>query len=159
MTLQQLINSIFEQRGPIALTIVAMMTLIQISPIKVNPWSYLFKWLGRQINSEVMKKINEVEKRLDEHIKNSLDAELKARRAAILDFSSSVIRGTNYHREKFAFMIRECDAYETYCRENNIVNGVANASIAEIRRIYQEHLRNQDFLMESGIDDDKEDVQ
>ena len=46
-------------------------------------------------------------------------------------------------------MINECDQYEKYIDENKIKNGVAEASIAEIRRIYQEHLRNHDFLVES----------
>lgn len=150
MTLQQLMEMIVEDRGPIVLVIFAVMTLLQVTPIKINPWSAIFKWLGKQLNADVIKKIDQVEKRLDEHIEESKENELQTRRASILDFSSSVIRGVNYHREKFDFMIKECDSYEKYCKENNIKNGVAEASIAEIRRIYQEHLRNSDFLIEKS---------
>ena len=151
MTLQEILETVVADRGPIVLICLAAMTLIQITPIKLNPWSALFKWLGKQINKEVIDKIDLVEKRLDQHIKDSEDNELTARRSAILDFSSSVIRGVNYHREKFDFMIKECDSYEKYCKDNDVKNGVAQASIEEIRRIYQEHLRNSDFLTEKEV--------
>ena len=149
MTIQEIMEMIVADRGPIALVFVIALTLLQISPIKINPWTAILNWLGKQINKEVLDKIDLVEKRLDEHIQDSEDNTLKARRVAILDFSSSIIRGVNYHREKFDFMINECDSYEKYCADNKIKNGVADASIAEIRRIYQEHLRNADFLTES----------
>lgn len=150
MSLQDILQHVVNDSGPIILIILIATTLIQISPIKINPWGSLFKWIGKQVNTEVIEKINKVESRLDKHVKESLEAELRTRRVSILDFSSSVIRGVNYHKEKFDFMIGECDNYEKYCQDNNIKNGVAEASIAEIRRIYSEHLKNGDFLAEKG---------
>lgn len=157
MTIQQLAENIVADRGPILLVFFVVMTLIQITPIKINPWSAIFKWLGKQLNTDVLvkmtaleKRIESVEKRQEDHVKESEKDELKARRMTILDFSSSILRGVNYHREKFNFMINECDSYEQYCKENDVKNGVAQASIAEIRRIYQEHLRNNDFLDEKS---------
>jgi len=150
MTIQQLMEMIVADRGPILLVFLIALTLLQIAPIKINPWSAILKWLGKQLNTDVIKKIDDVEKRLDEHVRDSMENELKARRVSILDFSSSIIRGVNYHREKFDFMIKECDSYEKYCKEHDIKNGVAEASITEIRRIYSEHLRNADFLVEKS---------
>lgn len=155
MTVKEMAEALLADKGPIMLVCFIAMTLIQVSPIKINPWSAIFRWLGNQLNADVLDKINTVEDRLDLHIKDSAEAELKARRTSILDFSSSVIRGVNYHKEKFDFMITECDNYQTYCHENDIKNGVAEASIAEIRRIYQEHIRNDDFLVER-VKQDKE---
>ena len=148
MTFQDIVNQVVSDRGPILAIFFSAITLIQISPIKLNPWSAIFAWLGKQLNKEVIDKMDELEERLEDHIKDSSEAELKARRTSILDFSSSVIRGVNYHKEKFDFMINECDSYEAYCKDNDIKNGVAEASIAEIRRVYQERLRNDDFLRE-----------
>ena len=155
MTIQQLMENLVEDRGPILLIFFIVMTFIQITPIKINPWTAIFKWFGKQLNTDVLeemktvkKQIGTMEKRLDEHISDSKEDELKMRRNTILDFSSSILRGVNYHREKFEFMINECDSYEKYCKDNDIKNGVAEASIVEIRRIYQEHLRNADFLVE-----------
>lgn len=148
---------IVADRGPILLIFFIATSLVQISPININPWSAILKWLGRQMNHDVIEKVDNIEARLDAHIKDYAETTLKARRSSILDFGSSVIRGTNHQREKFDFMISECDSYQEYCKENKIKNGVADASIAEIRRIYQLHLRNNDFLVENGGGDDDDD--
>lgn len=148
MTLKDILAIVIEDRGPILLCVVIAMSLVQISPIKLDPWTAIFNWIGRNLNKEVIDKIELVEDRLDNHITESQEIELKNRRTNILDFSSSIIRGVNYHKEKFDFMIAECDSYEKYCKDNSIQNGVAEASISEIRRIYQEHLRQGSFLTE-----------
>lgn len=148
MTIKELLEMVVDDRGPILFILGILMTGVQISPIEINPWDAIFRWLGGHLNKEVIEKIQEVESRLDKHIRDSEQIELRTRRTNILDFSSSVIRGVNYHKEKFEFMINECDAYEEYCRDNNVKNGVADASIAEIRRIYKDHLRKDDFLVE-----------
>lgn len=148
MTLKEILETLLADRGPIMLGLVIALSCVQISPLKLNPWDAIFGWIGRLINKEVISKIDTVEKRLDKHVLDSERNDLKVRRTTILDFSSSVIRGVNYHKEKFDFMITECDSYEEYCRDNKIKNGVAEASIAEIRRIYQDHLRKDDFLVE-----------
>lgn len=152
MTLKSILEQIAADSGPIILIILIAATLIQISPIHINPWGALARWLGNQLNKNVLDKVAEIESRLNSHIQESSDFELRNRRAAILDFSSSIIRGTNYHKEKFDFMIAECDSYEAYCHDNGVKNGVAEASISEIRRVYQEHLHNGDFLMEKGAE-------
>ena len=146
MQVKEFITILLNDGGPIALLLFALMTLVEIIPIKVNPWSAIFRWIGRQVNREVIDKINVVETRLDKHIEDSEESDLKLRRARILDFSSSIIRGTNYHKEKWDFMIAECDSYEKYCHDNEIINGVATASIEEIRKLYQERLHNGTFL-------------
>lgn len=148
MTLHDLMKLLVEDRGPILLITCIALTLVQIAPIKINPWEAIFNWFGKQLNKEVITKIDSLEDRLNTHIKDSEETELRERRTNILDFSSSVLRGVNYHKEKFDFMIAECDSYEKYCAKNNIKNGVAEASIAEIRRIYQERLRSNDFLID-----------
>lgn len=150
MTWQDILDRIVQDKDSIFLIILLATTLIQVAPIRINPWGALFRWVGRQINKEVMDKIDQIETRLDNHIQESESSELRTRRASILDFSSSIIRGVNYHKEKFEFMIAECDSYEKYCTENKIKNGVAEASIAEIRRVYSEHLHHNDFLVEKG---------
>lgn len=148
MTIKELMELLVADRGPILLITCIALTIIQIAPIKINPWGTIFSWFGRQLNKDVITKIDVIEERLNTHIRVSEEIELRERRTNILDFSSSVLRGVNYHKEKFDFMIAECDSYEKYCTKNNIRNGVAEASIAEIRRIYQERLRNNDFLVD-----------
>lgn len=152
MTLKDILESVLVDRGPIILFFIISMSIVQIAPIKINPWSAIFRWFGKQLNTEVIEKVDVIEERLDRHISESEENTLKARRARILDFASNIIKDMNYHKEKFDFIINECDSYQMYCNENNIADGVVDASIAEIRRIYQEHLRNNDFLSEKNLD-------
>ena len=49
--------------------LVILMTLVQIAPIKVNPWSAIGKMIGKALNGDVIAKLNEVQGRLDEHIR------------------------------------------------------------------------------------------
>ena len=41
--------------------LVAVPTLIQISPIKVDPWTWLARKVGRAINGELMEKFDRLE--------------------------------------------------------------------------------------------------
>lgn len=41
--------------------LLVVMTLIQIAPIKVNPWSAIGKLIGKAINGDVLEKLTEVE--------------------------------------------------------------------------------------------------
>ena len=157
MTLKQIFEELFADRGPLIALFLIATTLVQVAPLKINPWSAMFRWIGDKLNTGVITKINEVEKkvdniesRLDKHIEDSNAAEIRARRQAILDFASSLIRGDNYNREKFEFMMKECDSYKKHCKENDIINGVADTSIQEIKRVYEEKYRTNGFLMEQG---------
>lgn len=158
MTLKQIFEELFADRGPLIAFFLVATTVVQVAPIKLNPWSGIVRWIGDKLNSGVIKKIGEVENkvdnidaRLNNHIKDSDEKDIRDRRQAILDFASSIIRGENYNREKFQFMITECDSYQKYCKDNDVINGVADASIREIRRVYDERLRNNSFLSDSGV--------
>ena len=41
--------------------LVALMSLVEVSPIKINPWSGLAKWLGRAINEEVLSTVKTIQ--------------------------------------------------------------------------------------------------
>lgn len=153
MSFKEIFEQLFADRGPIIAIFLIATTIIQIAPLKLNPWTALFRWIGNKLNTSVLDKIEEVEDkvdtiegRLDSHIADSRVSEVRSRRQAILDFASSLIRGENFHKEKFEFMIAECDSYEKYCKDNNIINGVADTSIREIRRVHEERYRTNSFL-------------
>lgn len=35
-------------------TLIVLLTLVQIAPIKLNPWSAIVKWIGHALNAEVL---------------------------------------------------------------------------------------------------------
>ena len=79
--------------------LVVLLTVIQITPIKVNPWSALAKCLGKAINADVLQKLQEVEdaqketrKRLDAHIEVDNERNADGHRLRILQFSNELLR-------------------------------------------------------------------
>lgn len=153
MTLQDIINLI-QKDGMSWLIILGIITsIIEITPIKVNPISTVMAWIGKAFNKETIKKLEKVEKKLDEfenklndHITESEKRDVRLRREKILDFANTCINKIGHTQEEFEFIISECDKYETYCEENNIPNGVAKDAISEIHRIYTKCMQENSFL-------------
>ena len=91
-------------------------------------------------------RIDVIEEKLDNHIQESDERDVRLRRESILDFASAVANGRNYTKEQYEQMLKECDDYELYCERKQIKNSVAMASIAIIQKTFEEHLLNNDFL-------------
>ena len=132
--------------------LVIALSLIQVSSIKINPWDKLLGWFGSKINADTRQRLESLEKKLDEHIQESVEKSLRDSRTHILDFCNSCMNKRRHTREEFDYVIGLCDEYEEYIEQNNIKNGVITSAIAEIRRIYTRCLQKNDFLKE-GEDD------
>lgn len=137
------------------LLLVILLTLIQITPVKWNPWDSILTWLGKKLNAGVKKEVDElkdslkeVEKKLDDHITESKVKDLKDTRRDILDFCSSSMNGQRHTQEQYRFVIKKCDEYELYVETNKIKNGEITSAIKEIRRRYDRHIQQNDFLRE-----------
>lgn len=121
-----------------------LMTLVQIAPVKVNPWSALAKAVGRAINAEVITK-------LDAHITMDDRRTADGHRARILHFNNELLRDIGHTREEFFEVLTEIDAYEDYCREHpDYPNNRAVLAIENIREVYKERQKKRDFLQEDG---------
>ena len=124
--------------------LVVAMTLVQIAPVKVNPWSWLATAIGRAINAEVIKK-------LDDHITMDDRRCADGHRTRILHFNNELLRDINHTKEEFTEVLAEIDAYEEYCREHpEYPNNRAVLAIENIREVYKERQRKHDFLQESS---------
>lgn len=136
------------------ITLFVLFTLIQIAPIKINPWSSLARFLGKAINADVLKDLEEVkdhqletQKRLDKHIEEDDRREMDAKRQRILRFNSEIMDNKNFTHEYFCDMLVEIDEYEKYCESHpGYRNSRANLAIQNIVRVCEEHERNNDFL-------------
>ena len=127
--------------------LVAGMTLIQIAPVKVNPWSWLARAIGRAINGEVLAKLGEVEKRLNKHITTDDRRAADGNRTRILHFNNELLRNLKHTKEEFVEVLAEIDAYEKYCREHpDYPNNRAILAIENIRETYKRRLDKHDFL-------------
>ena len=78
-----------------------LMTLVQIAPVKINPWSALAKAIGKAINADISKRLDEIEKKLDSHIKTDDQGRADDWRAAILRFNNELLRPIRHTKEEF----------------------------------------------------------
>ena len=103
---------------PAAGIVLAAMTLIQIAPIKLDPWSAIARAVGRAINKDVIDKLDETREILDTHIKMDGARTADAHRARILQFNNELLRDIPHTQEEFVEILAEIDQYEKYCKAN-----------------------------------------
>lgn len=128
-------------------TFLFLMTLIQIAPIKMNPWSAIAKAIGKAINADVLKELDTVKKDLADHVKANEVRNADEHRTRILRFNNELLRDISHTKEEFIDILADIDFYERYCREHkDYKNNRAVHAIANISRSYDERLRKHDFL-------------
>ena len=127
--------------------LVLALTVIQIAPVRVNPWSAIAKAIGRAINAEVLAELERTRIKLDDHIKTDDERAADTHRARILRFNQELIRQIPHTREEFIEVLTEIDRYQRFCREHpDYPNSRAVHAIANIGRVYDERLQKHDFL-------------
>ena len=142
------IKEIIAGSGGVLLII---MTLVQLAPLKINPWSAIAGAIGRSVNKEVLKELEAVKKKIDSHVTMDDQRVADGHRTRILHFNNELLRGIMHTKEEYIEALAEIDAYEKYCRENpNYPNNRAVLAIENIRSNYKERLKQHDFLTEGN---------
>ena len=127
--------------------VVLALTVIQVAPVKINPWSAIAKAIGRAINAEVLAELERTRIKLDNHIKTDDERAADMHRARILRFNQELIRSIPHTREEFIEVLTEIDRYQRFCREHpDYPNSRAVHAIANIGRVYDERLQQPDGL-------------
>ena len=62
MNLKEIISQL--NAGYVAAGIAVLLSLIQISPLKLNPWDAILGWIGKKLNGGMEKRLKEVEKQI-----------------------------------------------------------------------------------------------
>lgn len=135
-------------------SLIALASIIQIAPVKINPWSAIAKALGRAINADVLKELAEVKEhqqktseKLENHIQTDDKRDADLHRTRILQFNTELLRDIKHTREDFIEALAEIDEYESYCKEHpEYENNRATHAIGNIKRVYDERLAKHDFL-------------
>ena len=123
--------------------------LVEIAPVKWNPWSALAKALGRAVNADLLKELSATKAALEEHIRLDDERNADGHRAKILAFNTELLRGIDHTREDFIEVLAEIDQYEAYCRAHpDYKNNRARHAVANIGRVYDDRLAKHDFLGE-----------
>ena len=126
---------------------VALMTLFQIAPIKINPWSWLGKVIGRAINGEVIEKVEALSRDVKQNKADDDEQWASLSRSHILRFGDELLHGVGHSKEHFDQILLDISKYETYCSEHkDYLNDVAHETIKRIKNTYQKCLEENNFL-------------
>lgn len=129
------------------ISLLALMTIVQITPVKINPWSWLATAIGRAVNAEVTKELTEIKTKLDNHVTMDDRRNADGHRTRILHFNNELLRSIAHTKEEFIEVLAEIDAYEDYCKTHpEYPNNRAVLAIENIRSNYKVRLQKHDFL-------------
>ena len=124
-----------------------LMCLVQIAPIKINPWSWIAQKLGRAINGEVIKKVEGIEDDVRRIERKQDEQQAVMARVRILRFNDELLRDIPHSKEHFDQTMVDIKVYESFCRENpDFENNVTVYAIQNIKDCYMERLKKHDFL-------------
>lgn len=135
--------------------------IVQISPIKVNPWSKLARALGKALNGEILDKLTEadnrqtqlsqqvmhIEESLAQHIADSDEQDTISRRLRILRFGDEVTHGIRHSKDHFDQILEDITAYAKYCDKHpDFKNDMTVITTKRIKDVYAACLVDNDFM-------------
>lgn len=146
--------SVGEMVGYLTTGVVAISAFVQISPIKINPWTWLAKKIGRAINGEVLNRVealgeqvNDLSGKVDRSEKRQDERDAKGARRNILRFGDELRIGTPHSKENFDEILADITSYEAYCLAHpEFPNNRTRATEKFITDTYDECLRENKFL-------------
>ena len=133
MTLNEIMSKF--NAGYLTIGIVVLLSLIEISPLKLNPWDRLLSWVGSKLNSATEKRLAAVEKQLRSMWIND-------HRHCILTFAREARAAIAHSADEWTNVLNIAKEYEKYVDANGITNGIITQDTAYIRNLYQELSRD-----------------
>lgn len=152
MSLAEFVKTI--SAGDYVLIILLVLSIIQITPIKINPWSYLARHIGRAINGEVIAEmktiqndLSDVHTEIDKMQKNGEKKDADDARNRILRFDDELRIHQKHSREFFDQILDDVDFYEKFCdTHEHYKNSKADSAIKNIRKVYDIVKETNDFI-------------
>ena len=143
MTIRAMIQDILSITGTTLsnnwLLIVIVLSLVQIAPVKLNPWSWVGRWIGKIIGVlELSEKVDKLEYKVDQN-------EAITSRVRILRFGDEIREGTKLHsKESFDQVLDDITRYDAYCKQHpefeNAKTVLTTKVIKETyKKLYEEH--------------------
>lgn len=127
--------------------LVVLATLLEVSKIKINPWSSFFRFIGRCINAELIAKVDSMEAKMEKSDEAREKKDAVDIRNRILLFGDEARRGVKHSEEHFNQVLEDITDYELYCSKHpDFPNEKAVITCRRIKEIYEKCLRDKDFL-------------
>lgn len=128
-------------KAGLLLTVFSLLCLVQISPIKINPWDTILGWIGTKINAGVKKDLDEVSRQTSIQKEEFREFWVDYQREAILRFSRECSQETPHSREEWNHILDIIKRYETFCKKHDIANGVIEENSSYLRDLHKKLLQ------------------
>ena len=112
--------------------------VIEITPIKINPVSWILNYIGKMINREICSEIKGLKEDFHELYTTVDMNEVDRIRYEILDFANSCRHGREHFKDEFTHIFEINDKYHAILKKRKQTNGVIDAEFEYIKKIYQE---------------------
>ncbi len=127
--------------------VAVIFTILQIAPIKINPWSWIAKKIGRAINGELIDKVDNLAVDMKKNKDDDDEQWASLSRSHILRFGDELRHGVSHSKEHFDQILLDISKYELYCdTHKDYLNDVAHETIKHIKSTYQKCLNENSFL-------------
>ncbi len=81
--------------------LLVLLTLIQITPVKINPWSWFARKIGRAVNGELSAKVDKLGIDVRSLRREFEEREATVCRTHILRFGDEILHGVRHSKEHF----------------------------------------------------------
>lgn len=141
-----LVQLLKDYTAEIAAWLTLLSIVIEVAPIKINPWTKLLKGIGNRMNADILKRLDEVEtqlKKQDDKIDNN---EKDRIRYEILDFARACRKHEQHTKEEFDHIFEQYDKYEVILAKLEQPNGKVTQAMRFLSSVYQEILETDGFV-------------
>lgn len=119
---------------------------VEITPIKLNPFSSIIKWIGNKLNGDTNNQLETISSQL-EIVSGRIDKiEINDMRSQILDFANSCMNERNHTKEEFEHIIDIHTQYEDIISKRGMTNGRVDLAFRYISDLYTICLNENSFL-------------
>ena len=110
MTIYEVLSKLTagEMAGWAVVLLILLLSLVQISPLKLNPWDNIFRWIGKKTQGEMRKQIADLQKQVT-------DIWISSHRQSILTFARECRADIDHDAEEWNHILSIADEYEVYC--------------------------------------------
>ena len=124
--------------GWVVVLLILLLSIIEISPIKLNPIGAFLGWVGKKLNGKMQQQIDDLQKQITDLQKQMTDMWVNSHRTAILIFAREARDGVEHSSDEWVNVLNQAEDYEQYVHERKITNGIVTQDTEFIRHLYQE---------------------
>lgn len=138
MTISEIWKLVVNNPSSLPIAIIIILSLIEVSKIKINPWSWIGGIIGKLLGIKaVSDKVDALEKKVDENQATTI-------RVRILTFEDEIQAGKDHSKDSWDQVMDDIQRYEQYTNSHpEFKNNITVASTEHIMHTYSELLEKR----------------